>query len=468
MKVPRVLRSPTNQIKLLVTAVLAVSVFAVANAQTTTPRSSAQDLPQCGTVIFNSELCSFANGVQIPLGEEGVVACDNDPRGSTELSVCCRLKSQCQVSTQPNPPPDQPPLVNNSQCGEGQALCFLTANCPSNYVPINRSCGILGNDNGVCCSPIPQDQDTEDPQPPPPSTERAACADGKDDPRIGKCGAEGGCGGKRQACVATGESYECVDSKSFCPPDCGDTGTIEKRGFNGGCRENQKCVEDEAGGAAGCRPVVTTVPRGEDEPATEDPSCGAPVNGRPTSCSLTTIGKEIAEVPLVDGPLGANVPNGCTGAPLTGGLGLFCVFDGSVPADSTGGSGSSGSSPAAGGAAPAGSTSIASLLDQIENDALPTFAFRASGGNNTIASLFNANQGILFWIFFLAGVALIIYLIIGGFKYLTSGGDPKAAGAAKQIITNAIIGFIIIFAAFWIIQLLGSVLGLTAVTSTFN
>ncbi|MDX1372663.1 MAG: hypothetical protein R3321_09345, partial [Nitrososphaeraceae archaeon] len=48
---------------------------------------------------------------------------------------------------------------------------------------------------------------------------------------------------------------------------------------------------------------------------------------------------------------------------------------------------------------------------------------------------------------------LLGYLILGGFNYLTSMGDPKKAEQGKQRITYAILGFLIIFVSFWIVQI---------------
>ena len=47
--------------------------------------------------------------------------------------------------------------------------------------------------------------------------------------------------------------------------------------------------------------------------------------------------------------------------------------------------------------------------------------------------------------FMAAGIVAVIYLIIGGFKYVTSSGNPEAIESAKGTIVNAIIGLIIIF-----------------------
>lgn len=57
-------------------------------------------------------------------------------------------------------------------------------------------------------------------------------------------------------------------------------------------------------------------------------------------------------------------------------------------------------------------------------------------------------------VFSVAGIILLLYLLWGGFDYLSSMGDPKKAESGQNKITNAVIGFIIIFAAFWIVQLI--------------
>jgi hypothetical protein len=64
------------------------------------------------------------------------------------------------------------------------------------------------------------------------------------------------------------------------------------------------------------------------------------------------------------------------------------------------------------------------------------------------------------YIFYAAGIALLIYLIIGGLQMMLSKGDPKAVQAAQGKITNAVIGFVIVFLAYFIVQLLGQILGI--------
>lgn len=51
-----------------------------------------------------------------------------------------------------------------------------------------------------------------------------------------------------------------------------------------------------------------------------------------------------------------------------------------------------------------------------------------------------------------AGIALFVILVIGGFKYLTAGGDQQAVQGARQTLTYAFIGFVVVVAAFLILR----------------
>ena len=105
---------------------------------------------------------------------------------------------------------------------------------------------------------------------------------------------------------------------------------------------------------------------------------------------------------------------------------------------------------------------IVQNLDEIQATALPGFEFSGNQGNigSIVSNLLN-------YLFPLAGLLLLLYLIFGGFSLMTSGGDPKAVQGAKSKITNALVGFIIVFASYWIVQILGTVLGIDAITNIF-
>lgn len=64
------------------------------------------------------------------------------------------------------------------------------------------------------------------------------------------------------------------------------------------------------------------------------------------------------------------------------------------------------------------------------------------------------------YVFYGTGIALLIILIMGGLSLMVSGGDPKKIQAAKGKITSGLIGFLIIFLAYWLVQLAYMILGI--------
>ena len=68
-------------------------------------------------------------------------------------------------------------------------------------------------------------------------------------------------------------------------------------------------------------------------------------------------------------------------------------------------------------------------------------------------------------VFMLAGVILLFFFIMGGIGMISSAGssDAQAAENAKKTITSAVIGFVVVFTAYWIVKLIGQLTG----TQTF-
>lgn len=59
-----------------------------------------------------------------------------------------------------------------------------------------------------------------------------------------------------------------------------------------------------------------------------------------------------------------------------------------------------------------------------------------------------------------AGMAAFVVLIVGGFQYLTAGGDPKKVQQAQGVITGAIIGIVVTLGVYLIFRLLGLITGI--------
>lgn len=63
------------------------------------------------------------------------------------------------------------------------------------------------------------------------------------------------------------------------------------------------------------------------------------------------------------------------------------------------------------------------------------------------------------YVFAAAGIGLLLMIISSGFTLMMSAGDAKKLQQGKTTLTNAVIGFILVFAAFWITQILGVIFG---------
>lgn len=101
----------------------------------------------------------------------------------------------------------------------------------------------------------------------------------------------------------------------------------------------------------------------------------------------------------------------------------------------------------------------ARLLAQITNPVLP--AGLGSGGTQSggqaVGSLVS---GLLGAMFVFAFIFAFMYLLLGGFHWITSGGDKAHLESAKNKITHALIGLIIVAAAWAVFALMGQFFGI--------
>jgi hypothetical protein len=88
-----------------------------------------------------------------------------------------------------------------------------------------------------------------------------------------------------------------------------------------------------------------------------------------------------------------------------------------------------------------------------------------SGDMTTIGGILSKAMPL---IFVFAGIGLFLMILGSGFDFLTSAGDEKKLQSGKQRLTYAIVGFIIIFSAFWLVQIFGAMFGLETIQKSFQ
>ena len=85
-------------------------------------------------------------------------------------------------------------------------------------------------------------------------------------------------------------------------------------------------------------------------------------------------------------------------------------------------------------------------------------------------SVGNLVSVILFNVYIAAGILLFILLLFGGISIIlgAGSGDPKKTGQGQKAIVAALSGFLVIFASYWIIQLIAYVTGIQDLKTIFN
>lgn len=82
------------------------------------------------------------------------------------------------------------------------------------------------------------------------------------------------------------------------------------------------------------------------------------------------------------------------------------------------------------------------------------FLTKLSGGGQLV-SLFLSNSIII------AGIILLFIIVFSGYSIINAHGDPQKMKATMHSVTWAVVGFLIVFATYFIIQIIGSVTGIT-------
>lgn len=90
------------------------------------------------------------------------------------------------------------------------------------------------------------------------------------------------------------------------------------------------------------------------------------------------------------------------------------------------------------------------------------------GGPGWAANLGSLISTALSFVMALAALIVFLYLIWGGIEWITSGGDKSKTESARNKITAAVLGLIVLAASYAILLVMLQVLGLGSITDTFS
>jgi len=62
-----------------------------------------------------------------------------------------------------------------------------------------------------------------------------------------------------------------------------------------------------------------------------------------------------------------------------------------------------------------------------------------------------------------AGFALFVMILVGGFAFLTSGGDPKKAEQGRNTLTFAVLGLVLLIGAYLILRFVAEFTGVSSI-----
>lgn len=105
-------------------------------------------------------------------------------------------------------------------------------------------------------------------------------------------------------------------------------------------------------------------------------------------------------------------------------------------------------------------------MKKLAVDIKNTFLGNSSGNLSEIKGVGFYVQNFITGAISVAGIILLFMLIGGGIAMISGAGknDPKSVEQGKKAATSALIGFIVIFFAYWIVRLIETITGLELIS----
>jgi len=99
-------------------------------------------------------------------------------------------------------------------------------------------------------------------------------------------------------------------------------------------------------------------------------------------------------------------------------------------------------------------------LTQEEKQRCDAFKAQFQGMFASLPDQYCSSNALLLWVIkqglVLAGVVAVLFIMLGGFWYLTSAGNEETAEKGQKTLTNAIIGLVVIILASTIVRIIAN------------
>lgn len=93
----------------------------------------------------------------------------------------------------------------------------------------------------------------------------------------------------------------------------------------------------------------------------------------------------------------------------------------------------------------------ASAQDQVDKGLRDIVSAYPSGATEE-KNIGEVAKKIIDWALYFSAILAVIFIIYGGFLYITSAGDATQAGKGRTALVNALIGLVIIVLSYMIVQ----------------
>ena len=109
------------------------------------------------------------------------------------------------------------------------------------------------------------------------------------------------------------------------------------------------------------------------------------------------------------------------------------------------------------------------LIAQIDfekmQDAIPGLKnqFKFTNNESALGKFGGIITSILPYIYVAGGFALFFFLVSGGLQMMTSASNEKGVTAAKNKITSALVGFILLFVSYWLVKIIEIIFGVNLI-----